>query len=839
MTTVLMLAASLNVGGEVKWVEPTAETRPWGICHLMGNAVEKAELAKEMRRWSEAGLGGVRFVPIYAAKGNDGRNIATMSPEYVSLLKDANAIAAANGMKVDISFGAGWCFGGRTIPEELGCQNLKTLKPGEPAPKGAKHLIEKNGTRLVSYLCGQRVKRAQTTDSGPMMNPFSPAAMAAHLNLFRNLDCDSAAYPRAAFHDSFEYECNWSDEFPALFHKHRGYRIEDHYAELAGIGDADSVARVKQDYRETLSDILSKDVFPIWTQWCRARGIIVHNQAHGAPADLLAFYALADTPETEMFGRGARDRFKSRFDGDFRDGARDILFSKLASSAAHLVGRKHVSAEAFTWMAEHFCETLEEMKAFGDLLFLSGVNRLYFHAMPYSPDSAPWPGWCFYASSQITPRNPLWRDMRCLNEYFTKVQSLLAEARPDNDILLYWPIHDLWSDPDGFQNRLTVRSGWMAPTEFGRLAKRLHDAGYSFDYVSDPFLSEDVVSRYKAIVVPKTKFMKKATLEKLKAFSRQLPVIFEKALPETVPGLPAAVLDTEGAPRPVADAVAELANTGALRDGFAAADTPFDALRMSWRGGRLYFVVNSSTNDAALSLPDGAAQMDPMSGICETTSTGNDTRVVRTLPPAHSMFVFLKSGQIRQGVVPQTQPKATVAVGPKWTLEFVRDVSGWELPPKRTDVGLGDWTTLGSSRQSRMAKVGTRESEFSGTAKYSTIVKLEKVHAKGGNRMILDLGEVCNSARVTMNGTCAGTVFMHPYRLEIPATLLKEGENALEIEVSNLGANRIRAMDRKGVEWKNFEDINMVGIDYKPLDASGWPVQPSGLIGPVTMELWD
>ena len=266
MTTVLMIAAALNACGEVKWVEPTAETRPWGICHLMGNAVEKAELAKEMRRWSEAGLGGVRLVPIYAVKGNDARNIATVSPEFVSLLKDANALAAANGMKVDLSFGAGWCFGGRVIPEKLGCQNLKTLKPGEPAPKGAKLLFEKDDTRLVSYFCGQRVKRAQTIDSGPMMNPFSPSAMSAHLGLFRNLDGASAAYPRAVFHDSFEYECNWSDEFPALFLKHRGYRIEDHYAELAGIGDADSVARVKQDYRETLSDILSKDVFPLWTQ---------------------------------------------------------------------------------------------------------------------------------------------------------------------------------------------------------------------------------------------------------------------------------------------------------------------------------------------------------------------------------------------------------------------------------------------------------------------------------------------------------------------------------------------------------------------------------------------
>ena len=69
MTTVLLLAAVLGVGGikakpRIAFPEPTAETRPWGICHLMGNAVEKAELAKEMHRWSEAGLGGVRLVPI-------------------------------------------------------------------------------------------------------------------------------------------------------------------------------------------------------------------------------------------------------------------------------------------------------------------------------------------------------------------------------------------------------------------------------------------------------------------------------------------------------------------------------------------------------------------------------------------------------------------------------------------------------------------------------------------------------------------------------------------------------------------------------------------------------
>jgi hypothetical protein len=57
----------------------------------------------------------------------------------------------------------------------------------------------------------------------------------------------------------------------------------------------------------------------------------------------------------------------------------------------------------------------------------------------------------------------------------------------------------------------------------------------------------------------------------------------------------------------------------------------------------------------------------------------------------------------------------------------------------------------------------------------------------------------------------------------------------LEVDVTNLSANRIRDLDRRGVKWKNFYDINFVGIDYKPFDASQWPVRPSGLLGPVLL----
>jgi hypothetical protein len=64
---------------------------------------------------------------------------------------------------------------------------------------------------------------------------------------------------------------------------------------------------------------------------------------------------------------------------------------------------------------------------------------------------------------------------------------------------------------------------------------------------------------------------------------------------------------------------------------------------------------------------------------------------------------------------------------------------------------------------------------------------------------------------------------------------LKPGNNILEIDVTNLAANRIRDLDRRGVGWRIMREINFVNINYRPFDASNWDLTPSGLLGPVTL----
>ena len=120
---------------------------------------------------------------------------------------------------------------------------------------------------------------------------------------------------------------------------------------------------------------------------------------------------------------------------------------------------------------------------------------------------------------------------------------------------------------------------------------------------------------------------------------------------------------------------------------------------------------------------------------------------------------------------------------------------------------------------------------FAGTARYTIEIARPAVAA---DAWLLDLGAVADVARVSLNGRHVATAWTRPFRARLVG--LPAGRSTLEIEVTNLPANRVRDLDRRGVRWKKFRDANVLGIDYKPLDASSWPVRASGLVGPVTLQ---
>jgi len=856
----------------------------------MGNAVDEPNLTRAIERFSQAGLGGAHIIPIYGARGWENRSVEYLSPPWMQRMQFAVTEAERRGMGMDITLGSGWCFGGPTVSDgdanaqpvlkkiEVKAEetvsgrfdpaSLQALMayPAQGQPFDLKKKINKEGQlnwkaeggpwtlyALSQKPSGQKVKRAAPGEAGWMLNPFYGDAAKRYLERFtRAFRENPGPRPRAIYQDSYEYNSAWSPDLLEQFEKRRGYRLQDYLPPFFSDTDSDLVRRLKSDYRETLSDLMIERFTPVWTGWARKQGFLSRYEAHGAPANLLDLYASADIPETEMF---AKDR--------------DPLMAKFASSAAHVAGRQRVAAETGTWLSEHFTETLGALKDLVDELFLSGVNHVFYHGCCYSPDEALWPGWLFYASTEMNPRNPIWHDVPALNAYIARCQSLLQSGKPDNDLLLYWPIYDFWDKYDGQVQGFTVHANWFRNTPFGDTARELWKRGYAFDYLSDRQLADARANRkgiqtpggqYRAVVVPPCKNMPLDTFEHLLDLTKDgATVIFLGGLPSDVPGLNRFEERRKELNRLIDRRLGERAReknaagefplgkgrviVGPLETALPETGIPREPLvdhpgvgviRRKWDGGRHYFIANRGTEplDGWFVLACQAkaiAIMDPLTGqtgigACRRNDTGQ-TEVFLQLQPGESLFLRTFEKEIPQ---PETQNptwpyrKTTgqpVELTGAWKIEFLE--GGPEIPKSYETARLASWT-----------QAPDREAErFAGTARYT--LTFDRPRGMDATAAWLDLGHVCQSARVRLNGRDLGTAFAPPFRVRIEN--LQETGNRLEIEVTSVAANRIRDLDRRKVEWKTFRDINFVNINYKPFDASDWPTTDCGLLGPVQL----
>lgn len=872
------------------WPVVTRESKPWTYWWQMGSAVDAENITRQLEQFKEAGLGGVHIIPIYGAKGYEDRTIDYLSPKWLEMLDYTVREGRRLGLGVDITLGTGWCFGGPTITNEQANAVLEkvihTVEPGQTVqlktdkplcvmaygPQGqavdVTDRVRSDKTldwkapestwqvyELWQKPSGRKVKRAAPGGEGHMLNPFYADAMKNYLAWFDEALKDyKGAMPRATYHDSYEYVCNWSPDLLSEFEKRRGYRLQDHLPAFFGQGDAETTARLKGDYRLTISEMLL-DAFTLWADWSHAKDCITRNEAHGAPTNLLDFYALSESPETEFF----------RFD-------RNPLVAKFASSAAHVAGRKYVSSETGTWLAEHYHVTLGSLKNFVDGLFVSGINHMFYHGTCYSPAEAPWPGWVFYASTQMNPRNSIWRDADVLNAYFARCQSVLQAGSPDNDILVYWPIHDFWHNPEGMNKDMTVHStDWLANQPIGRLAAELWQKGYAFDYISDTQIQRKCSVKngsiitpggtYKAILVPAATHMPLQTLRMLHLHAEQgARILFENDLPQDVPGLSnlqqqrvqlkslTGALKWNSALDPVhtakigKGAFCRSAELEPLLSAVSVAreqmvDSGLKFIRRKDKDGCWYFIINQDAQftefpdvkpfkgRVALARPAASVMiMDPMTGqtglAAGVSSFPAQTSVYLHLEPGQSLIVrTFDKKQIKGKPWHWYQPDQPTGLAGTWSVEFIE--GGPELPQAFKTDKLESW-----------AKQGGPAESFAGTARYTLVFDAPDVKADAWQ---IDLGKVASSARIKLNGQDVGAAISVPYAVQIPAELLKAEGNKLEIEVTNLSANRIRDLDKRGVDWKYFRDINIVNIDYKKFDASTWDLVDSGLIGPVQM----
>jgi hypothetical protein len=303
-----------------------------------GSAVTKPELEHEMLQMKQGGIGGFEVQPVYPLALDDPqtgfRNLPYLGPDYLDTLKFAAEKARELGLRIDITLGSGWPFGGPNIPVTQAAGKLRADRVGIPAGaasipvpsigNGEKLLAAFIGTQQIStirdgrlYLpkdpaakqavffissrTGMQVKRPAVGAEGFVLDHYDRAAIEAHLAFTgeKLLQAFGTHPPTAVFSDSLEvFGSDWTPNFLEEFKKRRGYDLTPFLpALISDIGP--KTEQIRHDWGQTLTELGDDNYLTPIREWAHRHGTQFRSQTYGTPPALLSSNALVDLPEGE------------------------------------------------------------------------------------------------------------------------------------------------------------------------------------------------------------------------------------------------------------------------------------------------------------------------------------------------------------------------------------------------------------------------------------------------------------------------------------------------------------------------------------------------------------
>jgi hypothetical protein len=798
-----------------------------------GPAVTKPELEREMLLMKQGGIGGFEVQPTYALELDNPekgiKNLPYLSPEFLDALTFTGEKAKEIGLRMDLTLGSGWPFGGPHIPVELASPRLRVatgafnLREGEKviAIFGAdgKELPVKNppyanATYFIASQTRQTVKRPAVGAEGWVLNHYDVAALQQHFKSVGEpmLNALSKTPPTAIFSDSLEvYNSDWTGDFLAQFAKRRGYDLRPYLPALArDIGP--QTGAIRNDWGQTLSELADENYLKPLTAWAHAHNTKFRSQTYGIPPVTLSSYNLVDLPE----GEGTQWRHFSS--------------TRWATSASHLYNRPVTSSETWTWLhSPVFRATPLDMKAEADLHFLQGVNQLVAHGWPYSPPSAGEPGWRFYAAAVFNEHNPWWIVMPDIATYMQRVSWILRQGKPANDVAVYLPTHDAFASFTlGKDSVNQAMESLLGP----KLIPAILDAGYGFDFIDDGAIASGGVP-HKILVVPGVERIPLATYQKIEAYrDAGGKVIFTRRLPSLAPGL----RDEADTPK-----IRELSARHLITSEDSLADALHAALPADYTAppeigvvhrklafADVYFLANTSNRPvkgpSKFRAQGDAAWWDPVTGKLSKATVNPE------LAPYESrVLVFSKAAGPVRG---QAMHMPDLDISGDWTVTFpgAPAVKMATLRPWTDDENRKFYSGTATYERSVTATPAMAASHvFLNFGEGTVVDPASERRAPSGMRAWLE-SPVREAAQVFVNGKPAGAVWKAPFELDVTG-LIQAGENTIRVVVANLALNVLA----KG-PLPDYKELNAkYGEKFQAQDMQSVRALPGGMLGPVKL----
>ena len=710
---------------------------------------------------------------------------------------------------------------------------------------------------------GEQTNIAASPKQGPVVDHFDSLKV---LKLYKHLLGDRTGLQpyfgnpvRAVFNDSYEFKANrhYSADFISYFKKKRGYDITPwlpvnmqrgyNFVEYLrpnvkpdfSVGKEDG--RLRYDYDITLGELLGDHFFKTSKNFLGNQGLLHRTQGYGLNMDMIAMAGLASIPETEsMQGPEAN--------------------LKIMTSGGHLYNRPIISAESVVFINRAYTTTPQKTRLAVDKLFAAGVNQIIYHGVPYryTPEKLGPEGWYPFStpfltminfSSNFGEGNIFWKDQKRLNEYVSRTQHVLRSGKPHADVLLYFPFLNVEGMPDNPEEIMTkgyvegvetplpeVKETIDPKTEWAQkvypVINQLEAKGITWEWVNGASIEEAKLDKdgqidirgnfYQALILANDSIIELKTAQQIKLLAgKGMKLLVTGAMPTRQPSF----LNWKENDKKTAQHIATslkaknsryIKNETDLNEWIKQLSQPVkfngeyrftrQVQREMSDGSRIQFIWNKSSKWQTIELALDKKYISSywMDADAGTITKNHGSTITYQIAPFSSVMLYAAKSNIAESLL----TAAPVLIDQS---KEILAINQWDIKADSVEIKespLFDWKTNDQLKFSSAAGI------------YTAAFQWEQGNSAA--HYFLDLGKVCFTAEVYLNGKFAGKRIYAPYQLDL-ITFLIPGINKIEVRITPGQLNGYIGNAKNGDKR------------YAQFKGKGDQLMSAGLVGPVVI----
>jgi hypothetical protein len=235
------------------------------------------------------------------------------------------------------------------------------------------------------------------------------------------------------------WECgiqNWTWKMEEEFKKRAGYELRPYLPALFGrvLGSVAKTEKFLLDWRNVCSRLIEENYYAVIAATAKEHSMSVQYETSFGDVlagDILRYWKYADEPMCEFWSPHENREFVGSFN------FKPVL---PCVSAAHIYGKRRVSAEALTSFELTFDENFNDWKKIIDKHFARGVTHIVFHTYTHNPVVGGKPPSSSFGKKIGSPflrGQTWWPYMKHFTKYIERCGEELERGRPAVDILMY------------------------------------------------------------------------------------------------------------------------------------------------------------------------------------------------------------------------------------------------------------------------------------------------------------------------------------------------------------------------------------------------------------------